>query len=150
MVFLENAYRILKENGRLGIVLSNSIASIDSHRIARKWLVDKMRIVAIFDLPANVFAETGVNTSVIVAYKPSKQPVTPDVIEMPASTQPRLALPEPKNIPQYKIDYSTFETMIDKYGNPILDEDFTQTVQDFRQWCIGQEQALQDLFIKDK
>lgn len=35
-----------------------------------------------------------------------KQPVTPDVIEMPASTQPRLALPEPKNIPQYKIDYN--------------------------------------------
>lgn len=72
VVFLENAYRILNENGRMGIVLSNSIASIDSHRIARKWLMDNMRIVAIFDLPANVFAETGVNTSIIVAYKPQK------------------------------------------------------------------------------
>ena len=70
VVFLENAYRVLKENGRMGIVLSNSIASIDTHKIARKWLMDKMRIVAIFDLPANVFAETGVNTSIIVAYKP--------------------------------------------------------------------------------
>src|SRR5690606_2117000 len=49
VVFLENAYRILKENGRMGIVLSNSIASIDTHKIARKWLMDKMRIVAIFD-----------------------------------------------------------------------------------------------------
>src|SRR5690606_21557012 len=68
VVFLENAYRILKENGRMGIVLSNSIASIDTHKQARKWLMDKMRIVAIFDLPANVFGETGVNTSVIVAY----------------------------------------------------------------------------------
>lgn len=47
VVFLENAYRILKENGRMGIVLSNSIASIDTHKIARKWLMDKMRIVAI-------------------------------------------------------------------------------------------------------
>ena len=70
VVFLENAYHILKENGRLGIVLSNSIASIDSHQIARKWLMDKMRIVALFDMPANVFAETGVNTTIIVAYKP--------------------------------------------------------------------------------
>lgn len=52
VVFLENAYRILKENGRLGIVLSNSIASIDTHEIARQWLMEKMRIVAIFDLPA--------------------------------------------------------------------------------------------------
>lgn len=31
-----------------------------------------MRIVAIFDLPANVFAETGVNTTIIVAYKPNE------------------------------------------------------------------------------
>ncbi|WP_308533782.1 N-6 DNA methylase [uncultured Peptoniphilus sp.] len=72
VIFLENAFRILKENGRMGIVLSNSIASIDSHRMAREWLMDNMRIVAIFDLPAGVFAETGVNTTLIVAYKPSK------------------------------------------------------------------------------
>ena len=72
VVFLENAYRILTENGRMGIVLSNSIASIDSHKVVRKWLMDNMRIVAIFDLPANIFAETGVNTSIIVAYKPKK------------------------------------------------------------------------------
>lgn len=159
VVFLENAYRILKENGRLGIVLSNSIASIDSHRIARKWLVDKMRIVAIFDLPANVFAETGVNTSVIVAYKPSKkelQRLKTQNYEIFARDIKKVGyeVKTSKRVkyfaPQYKIDYSTFETMIDKYGNPILDEDFTQTVQDFRQWCIGQEQALQDLFIKDK
>ena len=71
VVFLENAYQILKENGRMGIVLSNSIAAIASHKRTREWLMNKMRIVAIFDLPANVFAETGVNTSIIVAYKPS-------------------------------------------------------------------------------
>ena len=58
VIFLENAFRILKENGRMGIVLSNSIASIDAHRIARQWLLDNMRIVALFDMPANSFAET--------------------------------------------------------------------------------------------
>lgn len=40
--------------------------------MAREWLMDNMRIVAIFDLPAGVFVETGVNTTLIVAYKPSK------------------------------------------------------------------------------
>ena len=35
VVFLENAYRILKPEGRLGIVLSNSIASINSWRKVR-------------------------------------------------------------------------------------------------------------------
>ncbi len=70
VVFLENAYRCLKDEGRLGIVLSNSIASIKRWQKVRQWLMDRMRIVAIFDLPPNVFAETGVNTTLVVAYKP--------------------------------------------------------------------------------
>ena len=159
VVFLENAYRILNENGRLGIVLSNSIASIDSHRIARQWLMDKMRIVALFDMPANVFAETGVNTTIIVAYKPSDKELkrlkeqnydvfVRDIrkVGYEVKTSKRVKFFESK----YKINYETFETEIDKDGNPILDEDFTQTVADFRQWCMSQEKTLQDLFIKEK
>jgi len=66
VIFLENAVRILKDNGRLGIVLSNSIASIDRWTESRKWLMENLRIVALFDLPANVFADTGVNTTLIM------------------------------------------------------------------------------------
>lgn len=159
VVFLENAYRILRENGRLGIVLSNSIASVDSHKIARQWLMDKMRIVALFDMPANVFAETGVNTTIIVAYKPSVSELkrlkernyeifVRDIqkVGYEVKTSKRVKFFDWK----YKINYETFETEIDKDGNPILDEDFTQTVADFRQWCLGQEKTLQDLFIKHK
>lgn len=159
VVFLENAYRILKDNGRLGIVLSNSIASIDSHRIARQWLMDKMRIVAMFDMPANVFAETGVNTTIIVAYKPSDDELerlkeqnyeifVRDIQKVGYEVKPS------KRVkffsPIYKINYETFETEIDQDGNPVLDEDFTQTITDFRNWCVGQEKTLQDLFIKVK
>lgn len=159
VVFLENAYRILKENGRLGIVLSNSIASIDSHRVARQWLMDRMRIVALFDMPANVFAETGVNTTIIVAYKPSD-----DELKRLKEQNYEIFVRDIKNVGYeiktvnrvkyfsniYKINYETFETEIDDEGNPILDEDFTQAVKDFRQWCLGQEKTLQDLFIKEK
>lgn len=159
VVFLENAYRILRENGRLGIVISNSIASIDSHRIVRQWLMDKMRIVALFDLPANVFAETGVNTTIIVAYKPTSEELKRlkeqnyeifirDIqkVGYEVKTSKRVKFFSPT----YKINYSTFETEIDKDGNPVLDEDFTQTIMDFREWCLGQEITLQDLFIKEK
>jgi len=73
VVFLENACQILKPEGRLAIVLSNSIASINRWQKVREWLMDRMRIVALFDLPANVFAETGINTTLIVAYKPKDQ-----------------------------------------------------------------------------
>lgn len=159
VVFLENAYRILKENGRMGIVLSNSIASIESHKIARKWLMERMRIVAIFDMPANVFAETGVNTTIIVAYKPSKDELAAlkehnyqifirniNKVGYEVKTSKRVKFFETK----YKINYETFETEIDEEGNPIIDEDFTQTVKDFRKWCTSQEKTLQDLFIKEK
>ncbi|RXM40850.1 SAM-dependent methyltransferase [Chryseobacterium sp. CH21] len=159
VVFLENAYRILKENGRMGIVLSNSIASIDSHKIARKWLMDKMRIVAIFDLPANVFAETGVNTSIIVAYKPNEKELAKlkaqnyevyfkgiEKVGYEVKTSKRVKFFSPN----YKINYENFEIEIDKDGRALLDEDFTETIADFKKWCLKQEKSLQDIFIKVK
>lgn len=159
VVFLENAYRILKENGRMGIVLSNSIASIDTHKIARKWLMDKMRIVAIFDLPANVFAETGVNTSIIVAYKPNEKELAKlkeqnyqvffrsiEKVGYEVKTSKRVKF----FAPIYKINYENFEIEIDKYGRALLDEEFTETVADFKKWCLSQEKQLQDIFIKAK
>lgn len=159
VVFLENAYRILKENGRMGIVLSNSIASIDTHKIARKWLMDKMRIVAIFDLPANVFAETGVNTSIIVAYKPNEKELAKlkeqnyqvffkaiEKVGYEVKTSKRVKFFSPI----YKINYDTFEIEIDKDGRALLDEEFTETIVEFKNWCLSQEKQLQDIFIKAK
>jgi len=159
VVFLENAYHILKENGRMGIVISNSIASIDSHKIARKWLMDKMRIVAIFDLPANVFAETGVNTSIIVAYKPNEK----ELIKLKAQNyevffkgieKVGYEVKTAKRVkffsPNYKINYENFEIEIDKDGRALLDEEFTNTISDFKTWCLKQEKSLQDIFIKIK
>lgn len=159
VVFLENAYRILKENGRMGIVLSNSIASIDSHKIARKWLMDKMRIVAIFDLPANVFAETGVNTSIIVAYKPIDKELKKlksqnyqvyfkgiEKVGYEVKTSKRVKY----FAPTYKVNYDNFEIEIDKDGRALLDEEFSSTITEFKQWCLRQEKQLQDIFIKVK
>jgi type I restriction enzyme M protein len=159
VVFLENAYRILKENGRLGIVLSNSIASIDAHKTARKWLMEKMRIVAIFDLPANVFAETGVNTSILVAYKPNEKELTKlkeqnyqiffrEIYKVgyEVKTSKRVKYFSPT----YKVDYDTFAIEIDQNGRVMLDEEFTDTVTKFKKWCVSQEKQLQDIFIKVK
>jgi type I restriction enzyme M protein len=159
VVFLENAYRILKENGRMGIVLSNSIASIDSHKIAREWLMNKMRIVAIFDLPANVFAETGVNTSIVVAYKPSESELArlkEQNYQVFARSITRIGyeIKTSKRVkffsPVYEINYDNFEIAIDKDGRAMLDEEFTETIADFKQWCLTQEKPLQNLFIEAK
>ena len=159
VVFLENAYRILKPEGRLGIVLSNSIASINRWKEVRKWIMDRMRIVALFDLPSNVFAETGVNTTLIVAYKPKTAAALKKLNESDYSVFVRdiqrvgyEKRTSKRNVffnPIYRIDDTTFEVMTDADGHPILDEDFTQTIANFQQWALGQEETLQQLFCRE-
>lgn len=158
VVFLENAYHCLKERGRLGIVLSNSIASINRWQEVREWLMERMRIVALFDLPPNVFAETGVNTTLIVVYKPTAQELKRlneqgySVLVRDIKNVGYEKRTSKRNVffnPVYRIDETTFEIMTDDEGNPILEEDFTQTLTDFRQWVFGQEAALQKLFLEE-
>jgi len=159
LVFLENAYRILNKRGRMGIIVSNSIASIDRWNKSRQWLMEKMRIVALFDLPANVFADTGVNTTLIVAYKPKGNELkklqesnydifVKDIkkVGYEVRTSKRVKYFNPI----YKINEKTFEIEQDEEGNPLLDEEFTENITEFRKWCLGQEKTLQDLFIKEK
>ncbi len=158
LIFLENAYRVLKEGGRMGIVLSNSIASIKKYACVREWLMRKMRIVAIFDLPPNVFAETGVNTSIIIAYKPSKERLEA-LIESNYSIFARdiqsvgyEKRTSKRNVvfnPVYKIDYSTFEIAKNQNGEMVLDEEFTGIIADFKDWCLGQESELNHMFLKE-
>lgn len=156
VIFLENAVRVLRENGRMAIVLSNSIASIDAHKEARKWLCENMRIVAIIDLPPNIFAEAGVSPTIIFAYKPKQ-----DELENLQKNNYQVFSKEIKKVgyevktknkvkcfeTQYKINPITFEKEINSDGTPMLDEEFTETVAEFKQWCNLQEDTLKKLFL---
>lgn len=156
LVFLENAYRILDDDGRLGIVLSNSLASIDRWEKARQWMLSNMRIVALFDLPANVFADTGVNATLIVAYKPSKKELKKlqernyDIF-IKNITKVGYEVRTSKRVkyfnPIYKINEKTFEIEQGEDGSPLLDEEFTATIEEFKDWCLSQEKTLQELFL---
>jgi len=158
VVFLENAYRCLKDEGRLGIVLSNSIASINKWRKVREWFSNRLRLVALFDLPSNVFAETGVNTSLLVAYKPKQSELT-KLIEEDYSIFVRdihrvgyEKRTSKRNVffnPLYQIDETTFEIKTDADGAPVVDEEFTTIISDFRNWALTQEETLQKLFIHE-
>ena len=156
VIFLENAVRVLKENGRMAIVLSNSIASIDAHSEARKWLCENMRIVAIVDLPPNIFAEAGVSPTIIFAYKPPKKE-----LEKLLKSNYQVFSREIKKVgyevktknkvkyfeTQYKINPVTFEKEINTDGTAMLDEEFTETVKKFKVWCNTQEDSLKKLFL---
>ncbi len=159
LIFLENAVRQLKENGRMGIVQSNSIASIDRWEKARKWLIENVRVVALFDLPPNVFADTGANTTLIIAYKPKKEE-----FEKLRKQGYEIFIKDIKRVgyevrtsrrvkyynPLWKINEQTFEIETDKEGNPLLDEEFTETIKEFKEWVLGQEKILINLSVGDK
>ena len=155
LLFLENGYRLLAPNGRIGIVLSNSIASIDRWEQARRWLIDHMRLVALFDLPQNVFAETGVNTTLIIAYRPSDgefrklkatgyEVFTRDIqrVGYEVRTANRVKYFNPIHLR----DETTFEPVINESGETVIDEEFISVVQEFRAWCLTQEETLTTLF----
>ena len=158
VVFLENAVRSLKVGGRLGIVLSNSIASTDRWAKVREWLLSKVRLVAAFDLPPNVFAETGVNTTILVAYIPEA-----GALDKLRQENYSVFIRDIKNVGYtkrtsrrnvvfqdvYLIDDTTFEIATDNEGHPILHEDFTKTIGDFRSWALGQEGELRRLFLSE-
>jgi type I restriction enzyme M protein len=151
VLFLENAYKLLEEGGRLGIVLSNSIASIKEWENVRKWLVEKMRIVAVFDLPANTFGETGVATTVIIAYKPRENE------KKLLSNNYEVFIKEVENIgyevktvnrsiefkPQFVIDENTFER------TEQLEEDFTDMLSEFKEYLQRQEEEIKEAFHLD-
>jgi len=159
VIFLENAYQVLKENGRLGIVLSNSLGSVNRWAEIRNWLYSKMRIVALFDLPANTFADTGVNTTIIVAYKPNEKELQKlqksnyDVfirdikkVGYDVKTVKRVKVYDPA----FKIDEEDFQIKINEDGEPIQDEELSSIIEDFRFWCNSQEEALKDMFVSEK
>jgi type I restriction enzyme M protein len=159
VVFLENACRCLADNGRLGIVLSNSIASINEWKEVREWFMDRMRIVALFDLPSNVFAETGVNTTLLVAYKPCKEELAAlnnkpysifvrDIQNVGYEKQIKK-----RNVvfnKTYKFDEETFEVRTDEFSSPIVNEDFSRIIEEFHEWAVGQEETVKRLFLEDK
>lgn len=148
VLFLENAYKILEDGGRMAIVLSNSIASIKEWSSVRKWFFERMRIVAVFDLPANTFGETGVATTVIVAYKPK-----PSEGKLLTSNY-EIFTKEIRNIgyevktkdrtvhfsPKYAINEKTFEK-----ANR-LEEDFTDMQSEYQEFMKRQEEEIKKAF----
>lgn len=154
IVFLENSYKLLKEGGRMAIVLSNSIASIAEWQSVRKWFISKMRIVALFDLPANTFGETGVATTVFVAYKPKANEL--NILEedyevyikeienvgYTVKTKDRIIIMSP----DFVINEKTFEREKDSKGNDKRLSDLPDLVNGFNDWLQTNKHQYKEIY----
>ncbi len=154
IIFLENSYKLLKEGGRMAIVLSNSIASIAEWQSVREWFISKMRIVALFDLPANTFGETGVATTVFVAYKPktNEQHILEEDYEVyikeienvgyTVKTKDRIIIMSP----DFVINEKTFEREKDSKGNDKRLSDLPDLVNGFNEWLQTNKHQYKEIY----
>ena len=111
ILFIERCVQLLAPNGRLGIVLPDSILGSPGLGYIREWLIQNTRIIASIDLHADTFQpRNGTQTSVLILQKKTKEQKTD---EEKSSTM---------------ADYNIFMAMIekighDKRGNPIFKRD---------------------------
>ena len=48
----------------------------------------------------------------------------------------------------YALDPDTFETITNTEGESVLNEDFTQVIKEFKEWCVNQELELKKMFLE--
>jgi type I restriction enzyme M protein len=74
ILFIERCIQLLKPNGRLGIVLPDSILGAPGLGYIREWLFKNTRIVASLDLHADTFQpRNGTQTSVLILQKKTQK-----------------------------------------------------------------------------
>lgn len=111
ILFIERCSQFLKEDGRLGIVLPDSILGSPGLGYIREWLIKNFRIIASLDLHQDTFQpRNGTQTSVLILQKKTKEKKISEEITGEMA------------------DYNIFMAMVekighDKRGNPVFKRD---------------------------
>jgi len=120
ILFLERCINFLKAGGRLGIVLPEGIMGNSTDGYVRKYVLDKMNIIGIVDLPKETFQpETSTKTCVLIAQKKK--------IGLSAPKHIFMAIPETvghdrRGRPLYKVN---------KKGEIVIHNDLPKVIGDF-------------------
>lgn len=137
ILFVERCLEFLKNNGRMAIVLPDGDLTNSSLQYVREWVKNKARILAVVSLPAETFVPFGAGVKASVLF---------------------LQKLEPKELAALKKkDYPIFMAIIEKIGydirgrtvyrrdekgkiikdendNPIVDEDVSEIIEEFRKF----------------
>lgn len=139
ILFIERCLQLLNEGGRMAIVLPNGNFENPSLEYLRYYIKLKTKILAIVNLPQETFIPfgTGVKTSLLFLQKDTPNLVREYPIFFGRVT--KLGYQGNKNgTPTYQKD--KFGQIIkDSFGQPILDEDFSDVVNAFKKFQKGNE-----------
>ena len=124
ILFIEKCIQLLKPGGKLGIVLPNGNLENSSLEYLRTYIKSNMNILGVILLPQDTFIPygTGVKTSLLFLQKKGKH-----INNKIFFSQIR------------KIGYSGNKAKraiykIDKLGKEVIDEDYSQTILDYKQF----------------
>ena len=137
ILFIERCLQLLKEGGRMAIVLPNGNFENPSLEYLRYYIKLKAKILAIINLPQETFIPfgTGVKTSLLFLEKDTPIKVKQYPIFFGRVT--KLGYQGNKNgTPTYQKD-KYGQLVKDNFGQPILDEDFSVIVNAYKEFQNG-------------
>jgi len=137
ILFIERCLQLLKEGGRMAIVLPNGNFENPSLEYLRYYIKLKAKILAIVNLPQETFIPfgTGVKTSLLFLEKETPNKIKQYPIFF--GRVRKLGYQGNKNgTPLYQKDQYG-QTIKDASGQPILDEDFSVIVDDYKAFQKG-------------
>lgn len=135
ILFIERCLHLLKEGGRMGIVLPNGNFENPSLEYLRAYIKSKAKIISIINLPQETFIPygTGVKTSILFLEKRSN---TSDYTIFYGRVK-KLGYQGNKNgTPIYKKDkFGIIEK--NSNGNPSIDEDFNLVIKSYQKYLTN-------------
>ncbi len=146
ILFIERCLQLLKEGGRMAIVLPNGNFENPSLDYLRFYIKQKAKVIAIVYLPQETFIPygTGVKTSLLFLEKDSKNEEKQYPIFFGRVT--KLGYQGNKNgTPLYQKD-KYGQTIKDKNGQPIIDENFTTIIEDYKIFQEGKKVENENSF----
>lgn len=146
ILFIERCLQLLKEGGRMAIVLPNGNFENPSLDYLRYYIKQKAKVIAIVNLPQETFIPfgTGVKTSLLFLEKDSKNEEKKYPIFFGRVT--KLGYQGNKNgTPLYQKD-KYGQTIKDKNSQPIIDENFTTIIEDYKVFQEGKKVENENSF----
>ena len=79
ILFIERCYQLLKNGGRMAIVLPDGVFGNNQLGYIRQFIMQRFRLVAVIDIPLETFMpNTGTKTSILIVQKMRKEDIPTD------------------------------------------------------------------------
>jgi type I restriction enzyme M protein len=146
ILFLERCLSLLREGGRMGIILPNGNFENSSLEYLRYYIKQKAKVLAVVNLPPETFIPygTGVKTSLLFLEKDSVNQKKQYKVFF--SKIKKLGYQGNKNgTPTYKKD--NFGNLLrDAQNKPVIDEDFSEVIEDYKSFQNDKLTATENSF----